>query len=250
MNPEEEWDVDGEWYLVYNSPRTMSAFNLLITENVPVRDLALEKLRNAILSGYFKPGDRLIERELCKKMGISRTPIREAIRKLEQEGLITTIPYKGPIVTVLSPEDIEEVFQVRAVLEGLAIRLLATRQDIQAIQAMRKAVEAGERALERGSLRALVATNRAFHEAISKGSGNKLLQSLLSNLRARIGLLRVQSLSLPGRPEESVREHRQLLRAVERGLPDEGEALMRAHVARAREAAWKQLTTLTKEAKI
>jgi|DewCreStandDraft_5_1066085.scaffolds.fasta_scaffold00399_6 DNA-binding GntR family transcriptional regulator len=227
----------------------MPAFNLLITENVPVRDLALAKLREAILSGYFKPGDRLIERELCEKMGISRTPIREAIRKLEQEGLVTTIPYKGPIVTVPTPEDVEEVFQVRAVLEGLAIRLLATRRDMQAIQAMRKAVEAGERALARGNLRGLVGANRAFHEAIRKGSGNKLLQSLLCNLHARIGLLRVQSLSLPGRPEESVEEHRQLLRAVEQGLADEGEALMRAHVARAREAAQQQLAACSEEAR-
>lgn len=228
----------------------MPAFNLLITENVPARDLALAKLRNAILSGYFKPGDRLVERELCEKMGVSRTPIREAIRKLEQEGLVTTIPYKGPVVTIPTLEDIEEVFQVRAVLEGLAVRLLTTRRDTRAIQAMRKAVEAGERALERGDLRALVAANRAFHEAISRGSGNKLLQSLLCNLRARIGLLRVQSLSLPGRSEESVKEHRKLLRAVERGLADDGEALMRAHVARAREAARKQLLALLEEAKV
>src|SRR5687768_10346139 len=97
--------------------------DLLVTENVPTRDLVLRKLRDAILSGLFQPGQRLLERELVEQMGVSRTPIREALRKLELEGLVTTVPYKGPIVTLPTLEDARQLYEVRAALEGEAVAL-------------------------------------------------------------------------------------------------------------------------------
>ena len=215
--------------------------DLLVTENIPTRDLVLRKLRDAILSGRFQPGQRLLERELVEQMGVSRTPIREALRKLELQGLVTTVPYKGPIVTLPTPEDAQAVFEVRAALEGQAVALFTQRADAAAVDRLRAHIDAAERALAQGEIQGVLAANNVFHDEIAAGCGNALLQSMLANLRDRIVLLRVESLSFPGRPPHSIAEHRAIVRAIARRDAQGAKRLTEHHIMHAWRAARAQL---------
>lgn len=213
----------------------------LATENLPARELVARKLREAILSGRFQPGQRLLERELVARMGVSRTPIREALRKLEREGLVSTVPYKGPAVTKFTPESAREVYEVRAALEGQAAALLARRRDRTVIARMRGHVRDAERALARRQPAGVLAANNAFHDELAAGSGNLLLRSLIANLQDRIVLLRVESLSYPGRRPRSIAEHRAIVRMLARGDAEGARRLVEEHVMRAWRAAHAQL---------
>lgn len=214
----------------------------LLVEARPTRERVLEKLREAILSGRFQPGQRLIERELVEQLGVSRTPIREALRKLELEGLVTTVPYKGPIVTLPTVDDARQLYEVRAALEGQATALLAARARPEDLERLESYVEAAEEAVRAGDVRAVLAANNAFHDELAARCGNTLLKSLIDNLRHRIILLRVESLSLPGRPPRSVAEHREIVGRIRARDPEGARGAMEAHILRAWEAARQQLT--------
>lgn len=214
---------------------------LLVTENLPTRDLVLAKLRDAILSGRFMPGQRLRERELVALMGVSRTPIREALRKLEMEGLVTTAPYKGPAVAVPTLAEARELFEVRAALEGLAVALLTERVDKATVARLRGHLATARQALARRSTAGLLRANNAFHDAVAAGCGNALVQTMLANLRARVILLRVESLSYPGRRARSLVEHRAILRAIARRQSSEARRLIEEHIMRGWQAAHAQL---------
>jgi DNA-binding GntR family transcriptional regulator len=216
--------------------------DLLITDNVPIRDLVLRKLRDAILSGKFQPGQRLLERELVERMGVSRTPIREALRKLEQEGLVTTIPYKGLVVAEFSEKSAHELYETRAALEGMAVALFTERADDVAIARLETHIENASKALtERASLQRVLAANNAFHDEIVSGCGNSLLQSMIANLRHRIVLLRAQSLSQPGRLPRAVRDHRAILRFIKRRNRDGARKLIERHAIHAWKAVHAQI---------
>lgn len=221
----------------------------LVTENLPARELVARKLREAILSGRFQPGQRLLERELVVRMGVSRTPIREALRKLEREGLVTTVPYKGPTVTMPTPESAREVYEVRAALEGQAAALLTRRGDREAVAQMRRHIQAAERALRRRQNAGVLAANNAFHDGLAAGSGNALLHALIANLQDRIVLLRVESLSYPGRRPRSIAEHKAIVRMIERGNADGARRLVEQHVMHAWRAAHAQLVVGRDEAR-
>ncbi len=218
--------------------------DLLVTENLPARELVFRKLREAILSGRFQPGQRLLERELVARMGVSRTPIREALRKLEREGLVTTFPYKGPIVTMPTPESAREVYEARAALEGQAVALFTRRADPSAILRLWRCIRDAERALTRRTPSGVLAANNAFHDELASGCGNALLQALLANLQDRIVLLRVESLSYPGRRAKSVVEHKAIVRMIERGNVEGARRLVEQHVMHAWRAARAQLVSV------
>lgn len=219
--------------------------DLLVTENIPTRDLVLRKLREAILSGRFQPGQRLLERELVEQMGVSRTPIREALRKLELEGLVTTVPYKGPIVTLPTLKDARDLYEARAALEGQAVALFTQRADDAAVARLSEHLERAAAGAARGSIREVLNANNAFHDEIAAGCGNPLLQSMLANLRDRIVLLRVESLSYPGRPPHSIAEHRAIVRRIARRDAQGAKRLNEGHIMRAWRAARAQLAPET-----
>lgn len=221
--------------------RASSVADLLVSDNIPARDRVLRKLREAILAGRFEPGQRLRERELVERMGVSRTPIREALRKLELEGLVTTIPYRGPVVTLPTVDDARALYETRAALEGQAVALFARRARPPAITRLRTCVTAAERALARRDAAGVLAANNAFHDELAAGCGNNLLQSMIANLRDRIVLLRVESLSYPGRRPRSIAEHRAIVRLIERRNVTGARALVEQHIMRAWAAARAQL---------
>jgi len=215
--------------------------DLLVTENLPARELVFRKLREAILSGRFQPGQRLRERELVGRMGVSRTPIREALRKLELEGLVTTVPYRGPTVTRPTLDGARELYETRAALEGQATALFTQRAGEEAVERLRACIREAERALQRRRPEGILAANNAFHDEMAAGCGNALLQSLITNLRDRIVLLRVESLSYPGRRSRSISEHKGIVRMIERRDAAGARALVEEHIMHAWRAARAQL---------
>ena len=181
----------------------------------PLRQQVSESLRQAIASGVFVPGERLIERDLCERYEVSRTVIREALRQVEADGLVTMVAHKGPEVTVMSRADVAALYEVRGVLEALAGQLFAERASDGAKQDLAEAVDHVEAALAGGNLGEIMAYKDAFHATLLEGSGNTIIATMLRTLYARIQMLRRLTLSVPGRGAEVLRELREVLAAVQ-----------------------------------
>ena len=180
----------------------------------PLRELVLEAIREAIINGSLQPRERLMEIQLAEELGVSRTPVREALRHLELEGFIVMVPRKGAYVADLSFKDIADVFEIRASLEGLAAGLAAERITSGELEEMeRLLVEKGE-AIAKNDINQLVEVDTKFHEAIYRASRNDRLSSIISNLREQIQRFRSTSLSYPGRMKESLEEHRAIVDAI------------------------------------
>ena len=180
----------------------------------PIREQVVHQLRHAITSGLFRPGDRLIERELCAQLGVSRTSLREALRQLESDGLVTALPYKGIVVSSLTPEEARQVYQVRAVIEGLAGRLFAEQATPSQCTQLTTAMQAIEAALAEGNLAHLVEAKAHFYHLLLSGCGNQQAMQVLQSLHDRIAFLRTLTLAQPGRAAQSVAEMRQILVAI------------------------------------
>ncbi|MGI6452639.1 MAG: GntR family transcriptional regulator [Syntrophomonadaceae bacterium] len=181
----------------------------------PLRELVLEAIREAIINGTLKPRERLMEIQLAEELGVSRTPIREALRKLELEGFIVMVPRKGAFVADISFKDITEVFEIRAALESLAAGLAAERITDEEIEALERNLVAKAEAIAANDLQKLVEVDTNFHETIYQASRNQRLRSIISNLREQIQRFRTQSLSFPGRMKYSLAEHRAIVEAIE-----------------------------------
>lgn len=181
----------------------------------PLREVVLEALREAIKEGLLQPGERLMEIQLAEELGVSRTPIREALRKLELEGFIVMVPRKGAYVADITIKDIADIFEIRVSLEALAAGLAAERITGEEIEEMERSLVEKRSAIDRGDMEALVEVDTRFHEAMYRASRNDRLEFIISNLREHIQRFRVLSLAHPGRMKHSLDEHRALLEAIE-----------------------------------
>ena len=197
-----------------------------------LRERIVARLRRAIIAGTLPAKTRLVEPELARRLGVSRTPLREAIRQLEAEGLLTTLPRVGTFVTEASPRDVEETYAIRGVLEGLAARLAAENPD--PTKAARVQPLLAELARKTTDYRLYHEAAGRFHEAIFALSGNQRLQALYLSLTHQVARFRSLSLAVPRRPQVSLREHRRIAAALLRGRGVEAERLMRAHIEGAR----------------
>jgi DNA-binding GntR family transcriptional regulator len=202
-----------------------------------VRQQAVEKLRAAILAGIFKPGDRLVEADLCARVGVSRPSLREALRSLEAEGLVIIIPNRGPQIPVLTWEQAEEIYQVRALLEGEAAALCARRAAREHHEGMRAALAAFEKAVRNNDGAGRLSSTADFYRIMQQGGGNSLIEDLLQRLMARINFLRAQSMSRAGRAKFSLREMRAIFQAVVRGDSRSARKAAEIHVQNASAAA-------------
>jgi DNA-binding GntR family transcriptional regulator len=182
----------------------------------PVRQQVIERIQAAIMSGRFKPGQRLVEKELCDLFGVSRPSVREALRQLESEGFIETIPNRGPAVMRLTIEDIRGLYEVRAVLEAQATRLFALHASDAEVDALAHAVEDLAHSYRVGSVEDRLASKTRFYEIIIAGSRNKILSNIFRTINARINLMRSLSLSSPERLPQSIKEIRAVLAALKR----------------------------------
>jgi DNA-binding GntR family transcriptional regulator len=200
----------------------------------PIREQVEERLRQAITSGHFRPGDRLIERELCALLGVSRTSLREALRQLEGDGLVVNIPHKGLVVVTMTRKEAEEIFQVRAVLESLAGRLCAEQLTEELGIVLQEAMKQVEAAQQSGVLLELVSAKDQFYQVLLAGCGNRTASILLQSLHDRIASLRMLTLAQPGRVAQSVAEMRRILEAI---LARDPEAAYRACIDHVEQAA-------------
>ena len=175
MNPKPAWDA--------------SALRVS-KDRESLREKTIDRLREAILNQYFTPGDRLIERELCELTGVSRTSVREALRQLESEGLIETIPNRGPIVASVSVVDAQHIYEVREVLEGLAARLFVERASDDEIEALIRHQERLVSAIRKRDVRGSTKALDAFYRTLFEGSDNPVAASLIRTLFARMHYLR------------------------------------------------------------
>jgi len=208
----------------------------VVRNTVTLRQQVLEVLRSAILSFQFKPGDRLIERELCEMTGVSRTSVREALRHLESEGLVQNLPNKGPMVATVTAAEAHEIYEVRRALEGLAARLFAERAGAAELAALDMAMTALERAFAAADVHEILKATTTYYDVVLSGCGNHVIRRLIGLLQARVTFLRATSISQPGRAPESLAEMQSLTAALKSGDAGRAEAASTAHIDRATEA--------------
>jgi DNA-binding GntR family transcriptional regulator len=206
-------------------------------QSATLRLMVEDRLRAAIAAGQFRPGQRLVERELCEMTGVGRTSIREALRQLEAEGLVTSIPHRGPRVSTISVAEARQLYDLRALLEGYAGRSCAERQTAKECEALGNAVREFERAARTREPQKLIEAKNHFYDLLLDGSGNAFIRQVLTTLNNRITLLRLTSMTQPGRLKRSIVELRDIAAAIESRDADRAEAACRLHVYRAAEVA-------------
>ncbi len=163
-------------------------------------------LRQAIMEGRFKPGERLKERELCELLDVSRPSLREALRRLEAEKLIVTVMHRGPVVATVTADEARELYAIRALLESYAAEQFAKRATEKQIAQLGSTVKRLHQAGEKGKKDGLLEAKTQFYEVLLAGSGNALAQEMLLGMLSRVNLLRATSFSKPARLQESLRE--------------------------------------------
>lgn len=187
-------------------------------------------VRTAVLKGDFPPGQRLSEPELARELGVSRTPVREALRALEREGLLQRTPGRGIVVVDITPDDVDEIYTIKSVLEGVAVRLACRRATDKEIERLYRFTDEMQALADKDDIAAYAAVSREFHAALIRAARSRPLSEVYRLVDAPIQRLRVFALAQPGRPRASVREHRAILDAIARRDPEAAEALIRTHV--------------------
>lgn len=206
-------------------------------KSATLRQQVTSRLRIAITDGRFRPGDRLIERDLCALLDVSRPLVREALRQLEAEDLVTSIPYKGPVVSALTVEQARKLYLVRSALEGMVCRLFALHGTAAQKVTLRKRLDEFAAALRIGDRAAIVSAKNALYACLLAGADNEILESHARQLQARVSYLWSSSLGHPGRVAESIREMEAMVAAIERGDVDGAERACRVYLSHAAEVA-------------
>lgn len=216
---------------------SMTATMDLRVSRKTVQQEAAEKLRDAILAGMFQPGDRLVEGNLCALLGVSRPSLREALRGLQAERLIEFIPNRGPQIPVLSWKAAEEIYEVRALLEGEAAARCATSISEEDVEAMSVALESFRRMLKTDDPKDKIRFTTEFYAVILRNCGNEIIEQMLQSLLARINFLRARSMSIPGRTKKSYEEMSAIFSAIKARNAREARKTAQQHVSNARDAA-------------
>ena len=197
---------------------------------LPLRDVVFHTLREAILKGELKPGERLMELQLASKLGVSRTPIREAIRMLEQEGLAVTIPRRGAEVARMTEKDMKDVLQIREVLDELAVRLACDNITKEEIKELEKQMLQFENSTKQGDIKKIAEADVAFHDTIYHAAGNAKLVTMLDNMREQIYRYRVEYLKDENAYPTLIQEHRKILELLDKHEKEKVIEVMKVHV--------------------
>ena len=213
-----------------------SDFTVHMNEYLPLRDVVFNTLRQAILKGELKPVERLMEIALAEKLGVSRTPIREAMRKLELEGLVVMIPRRGAQVANITEKDLNDVLEVRIALENVAIEKACTRMSKEDMGRLWLAAKEFERTMAEGNLVRLAEADVAFHEIIYRASDNKRLNQVLNNLREQIYRYRVEYLKEEETRNVLVKEHEELTKAIRQRDVKKAQEISFRHIENQRRA--------------
>jgi GntR family transcriptional regulator, trigonelline degradation regulator len=201
-----------------------------------LRDQVVGNLRTAIINGQLAPGARLVERQMCELLGVSRTLVREALRQLESEGWVRILPNRGPVVISMTPEEVRELYEVRSALEGLAAFRAAERATAEQLDCMAATVDAMKKAQGRGDWMRHRQQLQIFYDTLREASGNALLRAQLEALSARMAWLRGVTLARPERAAVAVKEEARLLAALRAKDGKRARELCEAHLRTAGEA--------------
>lgn len=207
--------------------------NLTLNMNayLPLRDVVFHTLREAILKGDLKPGERLMELQLAAKLGVSRTPIREAIRMLEQEGLAVTMPRKGAEVARMTLKDMEDVLEIREALDELAVRIACEKITEEQLKKLIAVKEEFETETKSGDLKKIAESDVRFHDIIYEATGNPKLVTMLNNLREQVYRYRVEYIKNPENYPVLIAEHEAIVDGVKNHDAKKARDAMREHVA-------------------
>jgi DNA-binding GntR family transcriptional regulator len=207
----------------------------LLIEDKPrtLREIALERLRTAIVELHFKPGSRLTERDLCEQLGVSRSVVREVIRHLESEGLVETVPHHGPIVARLDPATAAQIYELRGLLESSAAQAAAVHADAAALAGMKDALEQIAAAHEAGNHHAVILATAQFYQVMFRSGGKTVAWDVVQRLNGRISWLRAMTIASPGRAVSGPVQMRRIYEAIAARQPEAAAAACREHVAQA-----------------
>lgn len=205
-------------------------FKMVMNDYLPLRDVVFQTLEQAILMGELEPGERLMEIQLANRLGVSRTPIREAIRKLELEGLVVMIPRKGAQVAKITERDLKNVLEVRCALEELAVELACQRITPDELDSLKKTCEEFRRATERKDLSLLAEKDIAFHDIIYGASHNDRLIQMLNNLRQQMYRYRIEYLKDNTAHQTLIKEHQTLIQYIEKKDIQQAQEMMKHHI--------------------
>lgn len=205
-------------------------FEMKMNEYLPLRDVVFNTLRQAILKGELAPGERLMEIQLAEKLGVSRTPIREAIRKLELEGLVLMIPRRGAEVAKISEKSLTDVLEVRRSLEELAIELACQRMSEADLQALEEKQQRFCEALAEGNAMEIAESDEAYHDVIYNSTHNARLVQILNNLREQMYRYRLEYIKDEDKRQILRIEHEKILKALRGRHMAEAKAAARSHI--------------------
>lgn len=195
-----------------------------------VTDWVYEEIRQAIIELKLKPGEPLREATIAERLGVSKTPVREALGRLEQEGLVETTSFKGAVVSGYSPEDLEEIYELRELLEGAAARAAATAASDETLARLGALVEESRELRSRDDLEGLATLLGAFDLLIYEQVANQRIRALIENLKAHLARIGRLTEEIPGRVKASVEEHAAIVDAIVARDPDAAERSMRDHI--------------------
>jgi DNA-binding GntR family transcriptional regulator len=216
-------------------------FKVNLNEYLPLRDVVFNFLREAILSGELMPGERLMENQLAERIGVSRTPIREAIRKLELEGLVEMVPRKGAQVASMTKKGIKDVLEVRSALEELAVRLACERIVDEQILELKAVNKEFSSAVENRDIQVMVDKDVEFHDIIFKVADNNKLTQIISNLREQIHRYRIVYLNDKVYLQTIKDEHNEIISAIEKRDAAAAGATIIKHIINQEKAVVKSL---------
>lgn len=201
-----------------------------MNEYLPLRDVVFNTLRQAILKGELEPGERLMEIQLAERLGVSRTPIREAIRKLELEGLVLMIPRKGAEVAKISEKSLRDVLEVRRSLEELAIELACQRIDEAGVAELEAAQDSFIAAIKTEDTMTMAESDERYHDIIYNATGNSKLIQMLNNLREQMYRYRLEYIKDASKRQILIIEHDHILKALKNRLIAEARSAIREHI--------------------
>ncbi|ADL08922.1 GntR family transcriptional regulator [Thermosediminibacter oceani] len=199
-----------------------------------LRNKIYQHLKNAILNGVYKPGESLIELKIARELGVSRTPVREAIRQLELEGLVSSIPNKGVIVEGITEQDVEDIYTIRKMIEGLAARWAAEKITPEQLKELKDVLDLMEFYTGKGEIDKVSELDTRFHDIIFRACKSRPLESVLTNFHHFIQRARLVSIKSSGRAPISLEEHKEIYNALAVRDPNAAEKAMIRHVEKAK----------------
>lgn len=213
----------------------------------PLREVVCESIRDAIRKGILKPGERIMEIQLAEELGVSRTPVREAIRKLELEGYVVMMPRRGTYVANMSIRDISEIFEIRTALESLSNGLAAERITPEELEHLQRLLVMISSYIETKDMDKIVETDIEFHDLLYHAARNSRLVGIISNLRDQLTRFRTLSMSYPGRLEATLDEHRMIVEAIAQGDGRAAKKVAEKHMENSEKTLLKAMDAIKKK---